>query len=271
MIHFVIALNCEAQPLINRYRLKAFTEKAPFRIYGNDTMRLVISGIGKVSASAATSYLYSLSDPSQHHTWLNVGLAGHRRLPLGEGILAHKITDSGTGKSWYPTCIFEAPCGSSCLETYDKVVEQYPPDALVDMEASGFYETACRFSTTEFIHSFKVISDNESSPLQKLDKKLGESLVKDQVEIINTLVSQLSELSLEEEALLQEPKNLNLFLSRWHFSVSERFRLISLLRRLQTCSSQEVLLDDKLKAFSKGKDVLGNLEERLEASPLQFL
>lgn len=271
MINFVTALNCEAQPIINRYRLKAYTERSPFRIYGNDSMRLIISGIGKVSASAATSYLYALSDPSKHHVWLNVGVAGHRSLPLGEGIFAHKITDSGAGKSWYPTCIFKAPCDTSCLETYDKAVEQYPLEAAVDMEASGFYETACRFSTTEFIHCFKVISDNEGSPLEKLDKKFGEKLIKDQIEAVNTLVENLSLLSQEEEALLQKPKNLDLFLSRWHFSVSERFQLISLLKRLQVSSSQEVLLGDKLKALSKGKDVLRQLESQIAAAPLHFL
>ncbi|MFT4553787.1 MAG: adenosylhomocysteine nucleosidase, partial [Chlamydiales bacterium] len=271
MINFVTALNCEAQPLINLYRLKASSEKAPFRIYSNETMRLIISGIGKVSASAATSYLYAISDPSQHHVWINIGVAGHRYLPTGEGILAHKVTDAGTRKSCYPTYIFKPPCDTSCLETYDKPVDCYPPEATVDMEASGFYETACRFSTTEFIHCFKVISDNEQSPLQNLDKHLAEALIKGKIDTINCLVDLLTNLSQQEEVFLQKPNNLDLFLSRWHFSVSEQFQLLNILKRLHVCSSKEVLLDDSLSSLASGKDVLRQLKERLEASPLHFL
>ena len=270
MINIITALNCEAQPLIARYKLKARAESSPFSIYSNDAMRLIVSGIGKISASAATSYLYAISDPMQHHIWFNVGVAGHRYRSLGEGILAHKVSDMGSKKSWYPTCIFKAPCDTACLETHDKSVSLYPPDAAVDMEASGFYETACRFSTTEFIHCFKVISDNADSPLHKLDKKLAERLIKEKLELIDILLKELSLLSKEEEVYLQKPKNLDSILSRWHFSVSESFRLRKLIQRLEVCSSREVFLDEKLSTLSRSKDVLRHLEERLEALPLHF-
>jgi adenosylhomocysteine nucleosidase len=270
MLNILTALNCEAQPIISHYRLKMRNNRLPFQIYENEEIRLIISGVGKVSSASATGYLYGLSDSSEHHVWLNVGVSGHRKQNIGEAFLINKITDMGTKKSYYPTFVFKHPFTSLSLETHDKSVSDYPSVAAVDMEASGFYEAACRFSTTEFIHSYKIISDNEDSPLIKLDKAFAEKLIQKRLEEIVLLIEKLAELSREEEILLQDPETFPLFLSQWHFSTSESFRLLSVLKRLLICVPENQQMDEELRFQKRGKDVLRILEKRLESLPVQL-
>ena len=42
---------------------------------------------------------------------------------------------------------------------------------LYDMEASGFFLAANKFSTKELIHSLKIVSDNESLSSQTFSKE----------------------------------------------------------------------------------------------------
>ncbi len=52
----IIATYLEAQPFVKGLGLKRI-EKRPFRIYSNDNLFLVLSGIGKTNAALATSYM----------------------------------------------------------------------------------------------------------------------------------------------------------------------------------------------------------------------
>jgi nucleoside phosphorylase len=52
----IIATYLEAQPFVKGLGLKRI-EKRPFRIYSNDNLYLVLSGIGKTNAALATSYM----------------------------------------------------------------------------------------------------------------------------------------------------------------------------------------------------------------------
>ena len=52
-----VALKAEATPLIEAFKLKPLSGNPLFPIYENDEIKLIISGVGKIKAGAACSYL----------------------------------------------------------------------------------------------------------------------------------------------------------------------------------------------------------------------
>ena len=50
MIHFVVATNSEARPLIDLFKLKKIKDLKQAFIYANQSTSLIISGIGKINA-----------------------------------------------------------------------------------------------------------------------------------------------------------------------------------------------------------------------------
>ena len=53
-MNFIVALSCEAKPIIDELRLTKQLSPTPFPVFRSDFHQLVISGIGKVAAAAAT-------------------------------------------------------------------------------------------------------------------------------------------------------------------------------------------------------------------------
>ncbi|MGH9462066.1 MAG: hypothetical protein ACRD1X_12660, partial [Vicinamibacteria bacterium] len=107
MIRLVVALPAEAKPLVSHFNLKPAREARGFKIYQNDDIALIVSGVGKIAAAAATAYLQAWTGNRPNGAWINVGMAGHRDLLLGKGVLAYRITDRATGETWYPPPVIE--------------------------------------------------------------------------------------------------------------------------------------------------------------------
>ena len=95
MIRLVIALPSEAKPLLSHYQLKPIENSRGFKVYQKDDMALVVSGVGKSAAAAATAYLQAVSGNEPDRAWINIGMGGHRELVLGEGILAERVQGPG--------------------------------------------------------------------------------------------------------------------------------------------------------------------------------
>lgn len=196
MINIVIALRCEAKSLIHHFKLKDETHRGNFRVYSNDSgdnnsIRLVISGVGRVAAAAATAYL---EDTGKHKTdaaWLNIGVAGHPSKSVGDVLMAHTLSDGASGHRVYPQWVFDPPCATECLLTADQPMTDLPANTMVDMEAFGFYSTAIRFAPSERIHCLKVISDNGASLKEGLSSKQVETLIRGAMGPINAVVAAL--------------------------------------------------------------------------------
>ena len=77
MIYILTALRPEADGLIKQYQLKKVKDK-PFEVFSSEEMKLVVSGVGKINAAAATSYILSDSDINYNHEdfFLNFGICG---------------------------------------------------------------------------------------------------------------------------------------------------------------------------------------------------
>ncbi len=190
MINIVVAWMAEARPLIDRYRLKPLSRKSGFRIYRNGDIRLIVAGQGKVAAAAATAWLQALLKPEQRACWLNVGIAGQRDLPIGTAIEGCRVSDLGSGRYWL---LPDSETGLPALDivTVDAPDPEYQQDAVMDMEASGFVETALRFAEQRDIGCFKVISDNAQQKLEGFTPSMATELMAARIDELCRVVEAL--------------------------------------------------------------------------------
>lgn len=266
MIHIFSALPCEAQPLIQHFKLSDLKEFNLFRIYQSKdkTISLTISGVGKLNMAAAVSYQHACLNTSTSDIWLNIGVAGHAAIPLGEVRLVNKITDEHDNATWYPQIIFNSPCKSTNLITLDNPSTDYQ-DALFDMEASAFYQMAIRLGTVEMIHCLKIVSDNTEQNTDTVNADSVKKMITEQVQTIEKLINCLNPLSAEIDSITSEHEYYQCFIEKWHFTKSESIQLSRLMRqwslRLPNEDIMQSVADDK-----SGKTVLKTLRESINNS-----
>ncbi|HEV2855024.1 MAG TPA: hypothetical protein VHC97_19685 [Thermoanaerobaculia bacterium] len=201
MLRFVVALPAEARPLVDRFGLEVASE-SPFPVYRSKEAWLIVSGHGKAASAAATAYLHLASGGAPGRAWLNVGLGGHGQRTLGEGVVAHKISDAASGASWYPQLVIDSPAPTVPVFTVERVEEEYSPPWIYESEASGFFPTACRFSVAELVHCYKVVSDNPDATLsRRMSGAAIEELIARNLEDVEAFARGLAELAREAEAI----------------------------------------------------------------------
>lgn len=279
MVRFVVALQSEASPLIDRFRLEPVSE-GPFRVFRGEDREigevwLILSGLGKAASAAATAYLHLLSGGRPDRAWINVGVGGHCEASVGQAFVAHKVSDAASGLSWYPQLVIDSPRPTAALLTMESVEEEYAPPWIYEMEAAGFVPTACRFSTVELVHCFKVISDTPDTTLsRRMPAAYVLGLIGDNMEGIVAFARGLAALAREVEVLATDPPGYAEALERWPIPASELPRLRRLLRRLAALAPAE-LRDDPWAdlnpaALARPGDVIRALEERLASIPVRL-
>ena len=170
-LHIFCALKCEAEPIIDNFKLIRLNDFKLFKIYQSidQETSLVITNVGKNNAKNAVAYHHDCIKTTKSDIWFNIGIAGHENIAIGEIRLINKIVDSDNKSCWYPQIIFDPPCDSIDLISLERPSNEYQT-CLYDMEASGFYSAASQYGISELIHSVKVISDNTSSSISKINK-----------------------------------------------------------------------------------------------------
>ncbi len=270
MIRLVIALPSEAKPLLSHYKLKAVEDTRGFKIYQKDGMALVVSGVGKSAAAAATAYLKAMTGNEPDRAWINIGMGGHRELALGEGILADRIMDLASGQTWYPPPVLDVSLSRAAVLTVDRVEEDFEGQWVFEMEAAGFYESACRFATSELVQCFKIISDNRSVPPRWMSTRQVDELIEARLTEIDAVVEATAALARELSPLSADPPGLDALLERWRFTVSERRRLLRLLRRWHVLAPATHIFDEELKQRKTSKEVLALIQARIVALPVSL-
>jgi adenosylhomocysteine nucleosidase len=143
------ALPCEAKPLIEYFQLKKQLSIQLFAVYAHNDLCLTVTGLGKTAMAAAIAYTQALFTAVEHPVLINIGIAGHKNYVLGNLYSVHKIIDVDSHKNYYPPLISKALCPSSSIRTSSTAQLNYDHNDLCDMEASAFYETAIRFTSSE--------------------------------------------------------------------------------------------------------------------------
>ena len=264
--HILVALPCEAKPLISHFRLKRKMDDEAFHTYQRENLSLTVSGVGKIAMAAAVVYT-KMTFPGQHpRLWLNVGVAGHPTYPLGKAVIANKIIDDDSGRCWYPPLTYHLPCESDSLQTVSRPDLSYSTDTLYDMEASGFYQTAIRFSSAELVQSIKIISDNRQSPTRNVTAEQVSRLIIEQTEPIEQLLERLEPLAARLHR--EEPPMLASFLQQWRFSAQQQRQLKALLHRWALLLPDDPPVISDYATIKERNVLLKRLKARLDELPV---
>jgi hypothetical protein len=156
-VFIFFALACEAKALIQFFDLKKDLDTHLYSIYKTDDILLTVTGVGKVAMAGAVAYSLALFNSCRAPAIINIGIAGHKTYSIGKLVRVAKIIDDDTGKVHYPPIVGKNVADTAVLKTVSKAVIHYEADQLYDMEASAFYETAIRFSSSELVHCIKVV------------------------------------------------------------------------------------------------------------------
>lgn len=261
-VFIFVALPCEAKPFIQAWNLKKSPQHKAFSIYVNQECVIVVSGVGKLAMAAAVAYTLCLYSNAADPILVNLGIAGHRNYPLGNMYLADKISDIETAKNYYPQLTFFSDIPTAAVTTLTKPSTDYDAVSLFDMEAAAFYEIATKFSTNEFIHSVKIISDNAESSIENISEAVVIDWVADKFNDINQLVNSL----LKARELLPKLNNdlYSQLIQQVHFSEANAVKLKGLMQRWQTIAGDSDLKWTDSGARSSGKELIVWMEQQLE-------
>ena len=158
---WLVATNAEATALVGRMGLAACG--GPLPMFQKGEQMLVVSGRGRAKAAAAVAWASARNDDVGGLAWLNVGLGGHRTLPLGEVRGLSPLYDVGTGGQYFPGQEALVGLKTTMGATVDRPVTTYSLDAVYDMEAAPFFEIASMLSEPPLIASVKVVSDKSGN------------------------------------------------------------------------------------------------------------
>ncbi len=163
MLIWICALKCEAKPLIDLYRLRKEKAPQPFSLYRGDGMACVVSGIGRPAMRKATRWSGHLASNRSGNVWLNLGIAGHARLPIGTVRVAASFALPGDLAPLPAGLPIDSSIEALPLITFDTPQHAYPAQAMVDMEGHAFALAAHAMTSPKWRHSIKIVSDNAAS------------------------------------------------------------------------------------------------------------
>jgi hypothetical protein len=253
-VHIVTALMCEARPLIDALKLKRIHSHSPFTIFSNGEIFLIISGIGKINAAAATTFLHAMTQLPSHAFYINLGIAGSDR-PVGELVAAHKITDAQSQHVWYPNINLHKFKHTANLVTVDQPRQDYSNNTLIDMEASGFFPIAAKFAGHDQVQVLKVVSDNHENPIANINAHKVTQFIENKLDALLLLLKKCLELSQQEAALLPDKALLNAIMAQCHFTNYQQHQLADFIRRRKINFPDEAIFE-KLKIFKDSEQIL---------------
>jgi nucleoside phosphorylase len=268
-LNILVALNCEARPLIDLYRLKKRSAKglAWYRRSADQSqlfnINLVISGIGALNMVSACSWLAAKTE-QENCAWLNTGTAGHGTLPVGELVRVVHSIEQSSDKSHYPPLVSKFKGTAISLLTNNTPVADYPENQAVDMEAHAFFTTAKRFASSELVQSIKVISDNKDNDLELLNAKKITQLIAAQANSIDQFARSLVELApspIVQFEMDEELKHL-------HCTTSQMLQFQSLMAKLDTMPLERNQIRAQTKGVTSMRDLLARLTAlQIETAP----
>lgn len=261
MLYLHTALAAEARPLLDHFSLRAIQPAAPFPLYENPDLRLVVSGVGRTAAAAAIAYVCARF-ADQPGPWLNVGLAGHASAALGSPFVVHKAYDPSDAQTYFPIFPFALPCATTALYTVDQPTSTYPTEGLCDMEGSAFLQTAQRFVPSELAHSLKVVSDNEQHPWSDADRRQMTAMIASHLPLVDALRGALESVAAAWHTQRAIPPHYIWATQRWRFSAAQQSRLYRLLQQWQAVAPHQGPWPEH-PSFQRASQALDHLEQRL--------
>lgn len=261
------ALACEAKPFITHFGFKKNIELSVFDIYQTHDMVLTVTGVGKSAMAAGVAYSLALFKNAHVAVIVNLGIAGHKTAALGQLFIAEKVTDADNAKQYYPQCLPKTTVASAPLVTVSLPQTDYAPHTLYDMEASAFYETATRFTSSELILMLKVISDNEQSAIHHINAKQVSGWFVRHLAGIEIVLAQLNA---RTTALIPiSTGDFDQITKLCHFTATEKIQLRKSLNCWQVLS-ENAALPSALYQMASAQKLLGELNTLIQNLPVSL-
>jgi nucleoside phosphorylase len=224
MIFIITALKLEANAFIDYYQLKKDPLSDIFPIYSNETIKLIISGVGKIQSSMATLYLYThfKSLAKKPTLLINAGFCGSSTLkyPLGTLLRFNKVTDLDNNRDYYPDVLSNTNIPVEQLNCVSKVVRKNDSSkngqSFYDMESTGIIEASKKFLNTHQVIILKIISDYLAP--DKLEINLLKEYLSSSIELIDKLITL-------ELKLIPKAKNYHPLFEDFSTKVSNNLKL----------------------------------------------
>jgi len=269
MIHIICALKPEAIPVVDYFDLKLEKTTGHLKVYHNDNtgISLTISGVGKAASASAVQFTYDYFTNTETDAWINLGIAGHLDLPIGQAVLIKKISDAATQQTWYPSIIMDTVLPVHELLTLEKPGKDYKRE-LFDMEGAGFFQSARRLTALELIQLIKVISDNAEQTMDEITPDHISHLMQRNLTTIHEVIGQLTWLSGKLGRIPSTHNQFDRLTAQRHFTVYQQQQLRSLLKKWHILYPDETDLQEKLSAMDSGKSVIDYLLQALENAPV---
>ena len=230
MIRFIVATLAEAKPIIDIFDLKKNHNCQKFSVYNSSGITLTISKIGKINSALAVAYTLYKIHSTKTDIWINFGLSGNKAQKIGQLFLINKLCDYSSNKVYYPFLTDFKINTLSCI-TLDKKKLNYQK-SLYDMEATGFFVSATKFSSKEFVYILKLVSDNENESIDFTSKKEIYDLIMKQKSLLKQFCKHLKNLNersfnCDHEAFIKESERV---FKKLNFTKTEKVQMKSLLR-----------------------------------------
>jgi len=274
MTLIVVALFCEAKPMIQYFGLSKGPDSTRFPVYSNADLKLIVSGTGLIKSAVALTYLLTRYPGSRATTAINIGICGSvsRNMDIGTPILFNKIVGYDTGKAFYPDMLLNHGFLEGTLHSFSRPVSAEnlgnAEVRFVDMEAAGFMEAAAVFLPPHNIYCLKFVSDYLDR--KKLEPGFVSELIQKNLDGIENLIAstrslckdQSTVLSIEENEMLDTiGENLKLSVTMKH-----QFKSLAVHYKIVTRNTLEVLgpyLDIHTNSKFEGKKVFEEIKKLL--------
>ena len=263
-VNIVVAMKAEARSLIEHFILQdRMTGLHKFKVYQNDHIRLIISGIGSSNAEKAVAVVAERIEPNEISAWLNVGVVGHKSLEIGQALMGNRITDKLASESLYPIFVADFGLRTGKVRTVYEVETDYEEDTAYDMEAYGFAKAASNFAKYELIHCYKVVSDNPDNSVNKLNNQIIGNMVAEHVDAIERVCRQLLEISdsVADRGFTED--SIAPFLDRWHFTAAQQEILRKYLHKTKIMNNEVKVDSDVVRNCRNSSDLLTSIENHL--------
>lgn len=215
MIYLITALDAEAKPLCDHYRLKR-DSSLPYTLYRNDEMVLLVSGIGKANTLMALSALLGWRIPKSGDILINIGICGAPpEYTIGEALLIHQIFEGE--RRYYPDILYPHTFRESslaCIDSPQSIVRDYP----VDMESSAVFQAASRFFKLHQMAFIKIVSDHFTP--ESVTKEGAMDLVRSHANTLDELIRNLQSVQVDASLFTPEER-LEIEALKVHFTKSQ--------------------------------------------------
>ena len=264
---WVIALRTEANPIIKFLKLTKIQANTNYSIYTNEKLghALIVSGVGAIQSAAATAYLKAYLDIKSFAAWINFGIAGYKKEPIGEIHQAIKVFSEGHQRTFFPGFRFSKILKNTSLLTVNEPEKNYKNSVLYDMEAFGFCEVASKFSCNELIFVFKIVSDTPKNSLENITTSVVEGLINKNLLTVKELLFEIKELSNIEMKRLSVPSEVIEIESLIHFSKTNSYKFRNLYKKWKYFNSEKTLNDIQL-SKKTAKEIINFLEEDISSN-----